>query len=165
MPVNERVKRFRRFIRKSGIDSVQVLLPVPLPGTELRRRLQEQGRVYPLEDVGWQYYDGNFPLFEPDAPVTPEELQRAGKRIMSRVYRFRYAILVAASILSFPVLLFSLHRLTTGWNRWYRRWEIRLIRFGGWITIRKWTSDFQRGNFLPQLEKARVHLSATRAGP
>lgn len=165
MPVNERVKRFRRFIRKSGIDSVQVLLPVPLPGTELRRRLQEQGRVYPLEDVGWQYYDGNFPLFEPDAPVTPEELQRAGKRIMSRVYRFRYAILVAASILSFPVLLFSLHRLTAGWNRWYRRWEIRLIRFGGWITIRKWTSDFQRGNFLPQLEKARVHLSATRAGP
>lgn len=58
----------------------------------------------------------------------------------------RYALLVAASILSFPVLLFSLHRLRTGWNRWYRRWEIRSIRFGGWITIRKWTFGFpQRG--------------------
>jgi len=162
IPVGERVKRFRRFIRKSRIDSVQVLLPVPLPGTELRHRLQEQGRIYPLEDVGWQYYDGNFPLFEPDPPTTAEELQRAGKRIMSRVYRFRYALLVAASILSFPVLLFSLHRLRTGWNRWYRRWEIRLIRFGGWITIRKWTSDFRKGDFLPRLEKARIHLNAAR---
>jgi radical SAM superfamily enzyme YgiQ (UPF0313 family) len=162
IPVGERVKRFRRFIRKSGIDSVQVLLPVPLPGTELRRRLQEQGRIYPLEDVGWQYYDGNFPLFEPDAPATAEQLQRAGRRIMTRVYRFRYALLVAASILSFPVLLFSLHRLRAGWNRWYRRWEIRLIRFGGWITIRRWTSDFRRGDFLPRLQKARVRLNANR---
>jgi len=161
MPMGERVKRFRRFIRKSGIDSVQVLLPVPLPGTELRRRLEEQGRVYPLEDVGWQYYDGNFPLFEPDAPATAEELQRAGKRIMSRVYRFRYALLVAASILSFPVLVFSLHQLKAGWSRWYRRWEIRLVRFGGWITLRRWTSDFRRGDFLPRLQKARVRLNAT----
>ncbi|MGE5295945.1 MAG: B12-binding domain-containing radical SAM protein [Solirubrobacterales bacterium] len=164
MPIHERVKRFRQFIRKSGIDSVQVLLPVPLPGTELRRRLEEQGRIYPLEDVGWQYYDGNFPLFEPDPPTTAEELQCAGKRIMRRVYRFRYGILVAASILSFPVLVFSLHRLKAGWNRWYRRWEIRLIRFGGWITIRKWTSDFQRGDFLPRLQKARVRMNATRTG-
>ncbi|HQI27667.1 MAG TPA: hypothetical protein PLT20_06235, partial [Sedimentisphaerales bacterium] len=162
IPVAERVKRFRRFIRKSGIDSVQVLLPVPLPGTELRHRLQEQGRVYPLEDVGWQYYDGNFPLFEPDAPATAEELQRASRRIMTRVYRFRYALWVAASILSFPVLLFSLHRLRTGWNRWYRRWEIRLIRFGGWITLHRWTYDFRRGDFLPNLQKAKVHLNTIR---
>ncbi|MEN6333973.1 MAG: radical SAM protein [Phycisphaerales bacterium] len=163
MPVSERVKRFRWFIRKSGVDSVQVLLPVPLPGTELRRRLEGQGRIYPLEDVGWQYYDGNFPLFEPDPPATAEELQQAGRRIMTRVYHFRYVLLVAASILSFPVLVFSLHRLKAGWSRWYRRWDIRLTRFGGWITLRKWTSDFRKGNFLPQLEKARVHLNAARA--
>lgn len=163
MPMGERVKRFRKFIRKARIDSVQVLLPVPLPGTELRRRLEEQGRIYPLEDVGWQYYDGNFPLFEPDAPVTAEELQRAGKKIMSRIYRFRYMFLVAASVLSFPALVFSLHRLRAGWSRWYRQWQIRLVRFGGWITIRKWTCDFRRGEFIPRLRKARVRLHAVRA--
>lgn len=161
MPIAERVKRFRRFIRKSRIDSVQVLLPVPLPGTELRRRLEERGRVYPLEDVGWQYYDGNFPLFEPDAPVTAEELQHAGKKIMSRVYRFRYAILVVTSILSFPTLVFSLHRLKAGWNAWLRRWEIHLVRFGGWITMRRWTSDFRKGDFLPRLQRAKIRLNAT----
>lgn len=164
MSVNERVTRFRQFIRRAGIDSVQVLLPVPLPGTELRRRLEEQGRIYPLEDVGWQYYDGNFPLFEPDAPMTAEDLQRAGRRIMSRFYRFRYALLVAASILSFPTLVFSLHHLKAGWSSWYRRWEVRLVRFGGWITMRRWTSDFRKGDFLPRLQKARVRLNATRHG-
>lgn len=163
MPVDERVKRFRRFIRRAGIDTVQVLLPVPLPGTDLRRRLEKQGRIYPLEDVGWQYYDGNFPLFEPDAPMAAEDLQRAGRRIMSRFYRFRYALLVAASILSFPTLVFSLHRLKAGWGAWYRRWQTRLVRFGGWLTIKKWTSDFRKGDFLPRLQRARQHLRAIRA--
>jgi radical SAM superfamily enzyme YgiQ (UPF0313 family) len=164
MPVKERVKHFRRFIRAARIDSVQVLLPVPLPGTELRRRLEEQSRVYPLENVGWEYYDGCFPLFEPDAPMTAEDLQRAGRRIMSRFYRFRYLLLVAASILSFPALVFSLHRLRAGWSRWYRQWQTRLLRFGGWITIRKWTSDFRKGDFLLRLRKARVRLKAARTG-
>jgi len=162
LSIDERVKRFRRFIRKAGIDSVQVLLPVPLPGTELRRRLEGQGRIYPLDDVGWEYYDGNFPLFEPDPPIAAEDLQRAGRRIMSRFYRFRYALLVAASILSFPTLVFSLHRLREGWGKWYRRWETRIIRFGGWLTIQKWMSDFKKGDFLRRLQKARGRLRAAR---
>jgi radical SAM superfamily enzyme YgiQ (UPF0313 family) len=159
MSVEERVKRFRRFIRRAGIDSVQVLLPVPLPGTELRRRLERQNRIYPLEEVGWEYYDGSFPLFEPDPPLAAEDLQRAGRRIMSRFYRFRYVLLVGASILSFPTLIFSLHRLRAGWSKWYRRWQTRLVRLGGWITIRKWTSDFEKGDFLLRLQKARSRLN------
>jgi len=158
MPVDERVKRFRRFIRKARIDSVQILLPVPLPGTGLRQRLEGQNRVYPLGDVGWEYYDGNFPLFEPDAPMSAEDLQHAGRRIMSRFYRFRYVFLVAASILAFPALVFSLHRLKIGWQKWYRQWQSHLIRFGGWITIRRWTSDFQKGTFGTKLRAAREHL-------
>jgi radical SAM superfamily enzyme YgiQ (UPF0313 family) len=162
MPVWERVKRFRRFIRKAKIDSIQVLLPVPLPGTALRQRLDQQHRVYPTQDVGWEYYDGNFPLFEPDAPMTAQEMQRAVKAIMRWFYRFQYMFLVAASILTFPALAFSLHRLSLGWRKWYRRWQSRLIRFGGWITIRKWTSDFQRSGFLQKLQMARRRLHTTQ---
>ncbi len=159
MSVEERVRRFRRFIRRAGIDSVQVLLPVPLPGTELRQRLERQDRIYPLQEVGWEYYDGTFPLFEPDPPLVAEDLQRAGRKIMSRFYHFRYVLLVVASILSFPGLIFSLHRLGAGWSKWYRRWQTRLVRFGGWITIRKWTSDFEKGDFLLRLQKARSRLN------
>jgi hypothetical protein len=40
MPLRERVQRFKNFIRRAKIDTAQVLLPVPLPGTALRRRLR-----------------------------------------------------------------------------------------------------------------------------
>jgi len=72
IPVEERVRFYKDFISKALIDTVQVMLPVPLPGTELRYRLMKQNRIYPLEDIGWEYYDGNFPLFEPDEPMTSE---------------------------------------------------------------------------------------------
>jgi radical SAM superfamily enzyme YgiQ (UPF0313 family) len=162
MPAAQRVRAFKRFIRKAKIDTVQVLLPVPLPGTALRDRLQRQDRVYPTTDVGWEYYDGNFPLIEPDAPLTPEEMQRAAKRVMGRVYRFRYMFLVAASILSFPALVFSLGNLRVGWGKWYHRWASRVIRFGGWITIRKWTAAFHKGDFLHRLRIARSRLTLPR---
>jgi len=173
MPIPDRVRRFKTFIRKARIDTVQVLLPVPLHGTELRRRLEQQHRVYPLEDVGWEYYDGNFPLFEPDEPLTGPELQEGGKRIMSRVYRFRCALLVAAHILSFPTIILSLHDLRLGWRRWYRPWRNSVIRFGGWLTMRKWSAAFEKSDFLRRLQRARERLrripdgSSTpqRAGP
>lgn len=164
MSVKDRVRRFKRFIRKAKIDTVQVLLPVPLPGTELRTRLERQNRVYPLEDVGWEYYDGNFPLFEPDEPLTSPELQDGGKRIMSRVYRFRCALLVAAHILSFPAIVLSLHDLRLGWRRWYRPWRNSVIRFGGWLTMRKWTANFQKSDFLQRLQSAKERLQLARPG-
>jgi radical SAM superfamily enzyme YgiQ (UPF0313 family) len=162
MPVRERVQRFRRFIRRAQIDTVQVLLPVPLPGTALRRRLEQQNRIYDLRDVGWEYYDGNFPLFEPDAPMTAQEIQEAGNQIMRRVYRFRYALYVVANILLFPSLAFYLHNLRLGWGKWSRSWRNSLIRFGGWITMRKWRADFGRSDFLRKLQTAHDHLALMR---
>jgi len=159
MPARERVQRFRTFIRKAKIDTVQVLLPVPLPGTGLRRRLEDQNRIYPLQDVGWEYYDGNFPLFEPDEPMTAQEIQEAGKQIMRWVYRFRHVLYVVGNILLFPSLAFYLHNLRLGWGRWSRSWRNNLIRFGGWITLRKWNADFGKSDFLRRLQTARDHLA------
>jgi len=158
MPAKERMERFRRFIKRAKVDTVQVLLPVPLPGTELRHRLEEQNRIYLTDDVGWEYYDGNFPLFEPDEPMTAEEMQHSGKQIMGRFYQFKYMFLIAASIFSFPGLVFFLHNLESGWMRWYRSWRNRLIRFGGWITIRKWTTEFRSSPFSQKLQKAKGNL-------
>jgi radical SAM superfamily enzyme YgiQ (UPF0313 family) len=158
MPVKERVKYFRSFIKRAKIDTIQVLLPVPLPGTELRRRLERQNRIYPTEDVGWEYYDGNFPLFEPDEPGSAEQMQRSIRQIMGRFYQFKYMFLITASIFSFPGLVLFLHNFKLGWSRWYRPWRNRLIRFGGWITIRKWTLQFRDSDFSQRLQKAKEHL-------
>jgi radical SAM superfamily enzyme YgiQ (UPF0313 family) len=158
MPGAERVKRYRHFIRKAKIDTVQVLLPVPMPGTELRRRLQEQKRVYPLADIGWEYYDGNFPIFEPDKPLTAKLIHRCAKKIMGRFYQFKYMFFVALNIFSFPALVFFLHNIRLGWRRWYRNWRNNLMRFVGWVTFRKWMVAFKKNNFLQRLEAAQHHL-------
>jgi radical SAM superfamily enzyme YgiQ (UPF0313 family) len=160
MSVNERVKCYKNFIRKAKIDTVQILLPVPIPGTELRGRLQRQKRIYPLEDIGWEYYDGSFPLFEPDEPLNSEEIQQGCRKIMGRFYRFGYIFLVPLNILSFTRLIFFFHNIRLGWRRWHRSWRNYLIRFGGWITMRRWSSEFKKDAFSTRLQKAKGHLKS-----
>jgi hypothetical protein len=161
MSVKERASYYKAFIRKAKIDTVQILLPVPLPGTELRDRLLKQKRIYPSEDIGWEYYDGSFPLFEPDKPLKSEEIQQNVRRIMGRFYRFGYMFMVPFNILSFTSLVFFFHNLRLGWRRWYRPWRNHLIRFGGWTILRKWTTAFRQDNFSQKLISARQHLGHT----
>ena len=155
MAAEERVKHFRNFIKKSKLDTIQVLLPVPLPGTELRKRLEEEKRAYPVQDIGWEYYDGSFPLFEPDEPVMPEEMQASARKIMGKFYRFHYMFMLGLNTIAFPYLIFFLHDIKAGWKKWYRGWRNQMIRFGGWMTMRNWTSTFKKDNFSQKLQKAR----------
>jgi radical SAM superfamily enzyme YgiQ (UPF0313 family) len=166
LPTRERVRRFRRFIKKARLDTVQVLLPVPLPGTEMTARLRMQNRVFPVETLGWEYYDGNFPLFEPDGQVSPQEMQAALCRIMGRFYRFRYMFAVGLHTLIFPWIGFSVTNLHAGWQRWYRHWRNSIIRFVGWRTLKHWTHDLKRSQFADKLEHARRLLAerSSRAG-
>jgi radical SAM superfamily enzyme YgiQ (UPF0313 family) len=160
MPAKERVKRFKEFIKKSKVDTVQVMLPVPLPGTELTRRLKEENRIYSHQDIGWEYYDGNFPLFKPDAPLTAEEMQSASMEIMGRIYRFEYMFMVSFNIFSFPYLLLFLHNIRYGWRIWYRSWRNSLVRFAAWITMKKWAKEFKKSNFPDKLQQAKEHLKS-----
>ncbi len=158
----ERVRHFRRFIRKARLDTIQVLLPVPLPGTELTERLAREGRIFPKDIVGWEYYDGNFPLFKPDEPLTAEEMHAAIRKINGRFYRFRYMFVVGLNVLAFPAMIFSVFNLSVGWHRWYRSWRNALIRFGGWIIVRKWTAAFKRSTFPQRMAQAKERLQSRR---
>jgi len=158
LSVRERVKAFRRFIRRGRLDTIQLLLPVPLPGTEMTERLAAQGRIFPREVIGWEYYDGNFPLFQPDPPLTPEQMHAALRQIMGRFYRFRHIFGVAINILIFPAMIFSVFNLRVGWRHWHRAWRNTLIRFGGWMVFKNWSNALRKGGFgdkLRQLEAAR----------
>lgn len=154
MSAKDRVRHFRSFIRKTGLDTIQVLLPVPLPGTEMTRRLKDEGRIFSKERLGWEYYDGNFPLFMPDAPMSPADMLWSIKRIMGFFYRFDYMFSIGFHTVSFPVLVFWLHNLKPGWLRWYKRWRNSVIRFGGWIILRNWMSQFKSGDFMGRLDAA-----------
>ncbi|MBD3246667.1 MAG: radical SAM protein [Candidatus Omnitrophica bacterium] len=158
MSAKERIQRFRAFIKKAKIDSIQVLLPVPLPGTELRERLQREGRVYPTHEIGWEYYDGNFPLFEPDEPLTAQEMQGSLRKIMGKFYQFKYMWKLGLTVFFFPMLVFFLHDIKTGWKKWYRPWRNNLLRFGGWVVLKGWIREFKKSTFPQKLTRAQRQL-------
>jgi radical SAM superfamily enzyme YgiQ (UPF0313 family) len=159
MTARERVRHFRRFIKRARVSTVQILLPVPLPGTSLTHRLRQQNRIYSKDYLGWEYYDGNFPLFVPDEPMTPEEMQTSIHLIMGRFYRFKHMFHIGLNILSFPLLFFYLHNLREGWRKWYRTWENNVTRFGGWLIIRRWSAQFKKGDFSSKLGEAKKLLA------
>jgi len=159
MPAAERVYRFKKFIKDAKIDTVQLLLPVPLPGTEMTKRLAIQGRVYDRNIIGWQYYDGNFPLFEPDFPLTAEEMHLSLRKIMGKFYRLRYMFALGLHIFLFPSMIFHLHNIKFGWRRWYRNWRNAWVRFCGWLILRGWTKQLKQGDFSEKLVAARTKIS------
>ncbi|MBN1868710.1 B12-binding domain-containing radical SAM protein [Candidatus Sumerlaeota bacterium] len=162
LSVGQRVRHFRSFIRKSRLDTIQVLLPVPLPGTALTERLAAQNRIFSRDIVGWEFYDGNFPLLEPDDPLTPEEMHLALRKIMGRFYRFRFFFVIGLNILLFPAMIFSVFNLGRGWGRWYRSWRNALKRFGGWLVMRRWTAALKRSAFAERIVRARDGLRKAR---
>jgi radical SAM superfamily enzyme YgiQ (UPF0313 family) len=159
MSAKERVGHFQKFIRQARLDTVQVMLPIPLPGTAFTKRLQAQNRVFPRELIGWEYYDGNFPLIIPDPPLTPEDLHASVKQLMGSFYGFRNMFRIGLNILSFPMLLFYLHNLRRGWKRWYRIWTDDLTRFGGWIIMQRWLAAFRKSPFPQKMAHAKELLS------
>lgn len=156
--IKERIKHFKTFIRKGRLDTIQVLLPVPLPGTEMTSRLARQNRIFARDIIGWEYYDGNFPLFQPDEPLTPEEMHAALRKIMGRFYRFRYMFAIGLNVLIFPSMIFSIFKLRVGWSKWYRLWRNDLKRFGGWIILKRWTTALKQGKFREKLMDAKEGL-------
>jgi radical SAM superfamily enzyme YgiQ (UPF0313 family) len=159
IPAQERERYFRNFIRQAKIDTIQVLLPVPIPGTKLTQRLRQENRMFPKESLGWEYYDGNFPLFVPDEPMAPEEIQHSIQSIMGRFYRFRHMFHVGLNILSFPVVFLYLHDIKRGWWKWYRGWRNNLRKFGGWMIFRSFLGKLRRDNFYDKLGAAKKQLA------
>ncbi len=168
--VKERVRRYRSFIRRGKIDTLQVLLAIPLPGTELRARLEKENCIYPLEEIGWEYYDGQFPLYEPNEDISPEDLLNSVCRIMGNFYKFRsfWNILVNITFqfprIIFPSVLslfsFRIRFINRAFNKWYRKYfRNHALRFGGYFIVRNWKKAYRSGNFPAKLRRARNILT------
>lgn len=163
LSIKESARRYRQFIRKSKIDTLQLLLAIPLPGTELRRRLQQEKRLFSTNDLGWEYYDGQYPLYNPGMGVSPRTLQQVMGKIMKRFYGISYFFrLVKNILLDFPVIVFpSIVTLISGKIRyvkkafgfWYHTFYLNnLLRFGGLIIVKNWLRQFKKGHFTRKLD-------------
>jgi radical SAM superfamily enzyme YgiQ (UPF0313 family) len=71
------------FLKRSKVAYAEFFLLTPMPGTELRRKLEEEGRI--LEN-DWSKYDGLHPVFHPrkmDKETLEEGLWRAYQEFYS----------------------------------------------------------------------------------
>ncbi len=85
--IEQRAKYFKKFFKSSGIDTIQLLNAVPLPGSELRKRLAQEGRLLPLSLAGWDKYDGLFLCYDPRPDgLDACDLQNMPKILMKKKY-------------------------------------------------------------------------------
>jgi radical SAM superfamily enzyme YgiQ (UPF0313 family) len=144
----ERFRRFKKFIRQCRLDTIQVLRPIPLIGTELRSRMEQEGRLFPLEIVPWSKYDGSYICYQPN-DMTSQELQELPTKIMRWFYRRPLSF---ARIL-LKILIFPFDYLIRGWQRWYRGWRNDIAKYGGHLLIKRWLKHYEQQAFLKKLEK------------
>ncbi len=71
-----------KFALRNRIDTAQFLVLTPVPGTQLFRRLESEGRILTRD---WRYYDGHHVVFRP-AKMSPVVLQLAAMKAMRAFY-------------------------------------------------------------------------------
>lgn len=87
LTIKQRVKCYIDFFKKTGLDTIQVFNAVPLPGSDLRARLEKEGRLLPLSMVGWDKYDGLFLCYDPRPDdLDAFDLQNAICLLMKKKY-------------------------------------------------------------------------------
>lgn len=70
------------FARRLGIDTFQLMMVTPAPGTRLWQRMQSEGR---LLEADWTLFDGHHAVMRPER-MTPLELQLSTMEAMRRFY-------------------------------------------------------------------------------
>lgn len=80
------------FARRLGIDTFQLMMVTPLPGTRLWQRAQSEGR---LIESDWTLFDGHHAVLQPEG-MTPLQLQLSTMKAMRRFYS-RSAIVSSAA--------------------------------------------------------------------
>jgi radical SAM superfamily enzyme YgiQ (UPF0313 family) len=70
------------FARRLGIDTFQLMMVTPAPGTRLWDRLESEGR---LIEADWTFFDGHHAVLRPER-MTPLELQLSALEAMRRFY-------------------------------------------------------------------------------
>jgi radical SAM superfamily enzyme YgiQ (UPF0313 family) len=146
LSVPEMVELYKSFIRKAKISSIQILHPVPIVGTELRARLEKEGRIFPPELVPWSNYDGNFACFQPNN-MSLQELQDTPIKLMKWFYS-RWSLWR----IPYRTVIFPVHYLIIGWHQWHDGWLREVVKYGGHRIVVKWLKRQKGREFVPKLE-------------
>ncbi|HAJ57312.1 MAG TPA: radical SAM protein [Candidatus Omnitrophica bacterium] len=114
-----------RFAIKERIDTIQMMILTPLPGTKVYETLEAQKRIFTKD---WNLYDGQHVVFNPNL-LSAKELQQS----VTRAYTKFYSLYRSLS------LLLGFH---------YRN---AMFRFMGYVIIKQWIRRNQSMRWLAQV--------------
>jgi radical SAM superfamily enzyme YgiQ (UPF0313 family) len=136
------------FARKKWIDTVQLLILTPVPGTEVYQQLDEAERIFTKR---WELYDGLHVVFEP-AKMSPFELQKEMIRGMARFYSLKGCVrdMVRFDFVS-AFVRYNGRQIVRRWRRANKR-VVEQLKF-----YRFWENPYlylkKRGLKIPSLRK------------
>lgn len=148
--IEEILPRWKEFIRDARITTIQVLHPIPLPGSRLRQRLLEENRI--ILSIPYSLYDGNFLCVVPDPPKNLSIQQAAPMHIMRWFYQptwWQKALFIALSLF-YPIIRHE-RGLEDKWTRLRALW-------GGQRLVTKWLNEneTEARSFLEEYEEGLV---------
>ncbi|HQP91703.1 MAG TPA: radical SAM protein [Candidatus Omnitrophota bacterium] len=117
-----------RFAIKEKIDTIQMMVLTPFPGTKVYEYLSAQGRIFTKD---WSLYDGQHIVFKPNL-LTASELQKAVFSAYKKFYSLWHSF-----------LLFSSFRLRNAF-----------FRFMGYNILRQWDRHNNKMAWLPNFKLA-----------
>ena len=113
------LKATLRFAMRTPITTAQFLLLTPFPGTQLIKRLEEEGRIL---TYNWDLYDTHHVVFTPKL-LTPREIQKKQVRSHWRFYSWPRSLLnlIKLKFLRTGIYIYA-RRINARWKRQNRRY-------------------------------------------
>jgi radical SAM superfamily enzyme YgiQ (UPF0313 family) len=86
------IKKTMNFIIDNKIDTVQIMILIPFPGTEIYNEYKAQGRMMFDGAKNWYLFDGHHVVFQPNL-IAPWDLQaKVSIEVMSSIYSYYRAL-------------------------------------------------------------------------
>ena len=86
------IKKTMSFIIENKIDTVQIMMLIPFPGTEIYNEYKQQGRMIFYGAKDWYLFDGHHVVFQPNL-IAPWDLQaKVSIDVMSSIYSYYRAL-------------------------------------------------------------------------
>jgi len=139
---SDNIDSFRRtigFCEEHKLDTAQFLILTPVPGSELFKKMDEEGRIFTYD---WRLYDGHHVVFKP-ARMSPLELQLESLKANRRFYSTRSALRCLSGLRITTAL--SRHMGKRIVNKWYQKnatflgmlrdWQKGQVRFPRHFTL------------------------------
>lgn len=80
------IRQTVKFVKKEGVDLIQIAILTPLPGTATFAELKAENRLLP--GIGWDKYDGHYVVFRPEN-ILADRLQIEAMKASARFYSWR----------------------------------------------------------------------------